>query len=61
MDEMSERHGMEPRAGVHAGRAIRELPASERPRERLAMRGAGGLSAAELIGLLWGSGAPGRS
>ena len=44
-----------------AGRAIRELPESERPRERLAMRGVGGLSAAELIGLLWGSGSRGRS
>ena len=43
------------------GRAIREIPASERPRERLAMRGAAGLSAAELIGLLWGSGSRGRS
>jgi DNA repair protein RadC len=43
------------------GRAIRELPASERPRERLATRGAAGLSAAELIGLLWGSGSRGRS
>ncbi|HET9614454.1 MAG TPA: UPF0758 domain-containing protein, partial [Candidatus Limnocylindrales bacterium] len=43
------------------GRAIRELPADERPRERLALRGAGGLSAAELIALLWGSGARGRS
>ena len=44
-----------------AGRVIRELPADERPRERLALRGAGGLSAAELIALLWGSGARGRS
>src|SRR5256714_8702148 len=44
-----------------AGRAIREIPADERPRERLAMRGAAGLSAAELIGLLWGSGSRGRS
>jgi len=43
------------------GRAIRELPAMERPRERLAARGAAGLSAAELIGLLWGSGGRGRS
>jgi DNA repair protein RadC len=43
------------------GRAIREVPPSERPRERLAMRGAAGLSAAELIGLLWGSGSRGRS
>jgi len=44
-----------------AGRALRELPADERPRERLAMRGVGGLSAAELIALLWGAGARGRS
>ena len=44
-----------------AGRAIRELPLTERPRERLAMRGAAGLSAAELIGLIWGSGSRGRS
>ena len=43
------------------GRAIRELPAAERPRERLALRGAGGLSAAELIGLIWASGSRGRS
>ncbi|HEU4571365.1 MAG TPA: DNA repair protein RadC [Candidatus Limnocylindrales bacterium] len=43
------------------GRAIREIPTSERPRERLALRGAGGLSAGELIGLIWGSGARGRS
>ena len=43
------------------GRAIRELPPTERPRERLAMRGAAGLSAAELIGLIWGSGSRGRS
>jgi DNA repair protein RadC len=42
-------------------RAIRELPADERPRERLALRGVGGLSAAELIVLLWGSGSRGRS
>jgi DNA repair protein RadC len=44
-----------------AGRSIRELPAIERPRERLAARGPAGLSAAELIGLLWGSGSRGRS
>jgi len=43
------------------GRAIREVPSDERPRERLAMRGAGGLSSAELIALLWGAGARGRS
>jgi DNA repair protein RadC len=44
-----------------AGRAIRELPPAERPRERLALRGAAGLTAAELVGLLWGSGGRGRS
>jgi DNA repair protein RadC len=43
------------------GHAIRELPRTERPRERLAARGPGGLTAAELIGLLWGSGTRGRS
>ncbi|HEY7968665.1 MAG TPA: DNA repair protein RadC [Candidatus Limnocylindrales bacterium] len=43
------------------GRAIREVPSDERPRERLAMRGAGGLSSAELIALLWGAGPRGRS
>ncbi|HEV7809504.1 MAG TPA: DNA repair protein RadC [Candidatus Limnocylindrales bacterium] len=47
--------------GGAVGRAIRELPADERPRERLALRGAGGLSSAELIALLWGSGSRGRS
>jgi DNA repair protein RadC len=43
------------------GRAIRELPPAERPRERLAQRGAGGLTSAELIGLVWGAGSRGRS
>jgi DNA repair protein RadC len=42
-------------------RTIREMPAAERPRERLAARGAAGLSAAELIALVWGSGSAGRS
>ena len=37
-------------------RSVRELPIGERPRERLAARGANGLSAAELIALVWGSG-----
>ena len=40
-------------------RAIRELPETERPRERLAARGPGGLTAAELIALVWGSGSRG--
>ena len=43
------------------GRRLREVPADERPRERLAKRGAAGLSAAELVGLVWGSGRPGIS
>jgi DNA repair protein RadC len=42
-------------------RSVRDLPAAERPRERLAMRGPGGLSAAELIAVVWGTGAAGRS
>jgi DNA repair protein RadC len=37
------------------------LPERERPRERLALHGAGALSAAELIGVLWGSGTQGHS
>jgi DNA repair protein RadC len=37
-------------------RSIRELPDGERPRERLERRGAGGLSTAELVGIVWGSG-----
>jgi DNA repair protein RadC len=43
------------------GLTIRELPTTERPRERLALRGPGGLTSAELIALLWGSGVRGRS
>ncbi len=43
------------------GHTLRELPANERPRERLELRGPSGLTAAELIGLIWGSGARGRS
>ncbi len=45
--------------GRGRGRAIREIPATERPRERLAARGVAGLSTAELIALVWGSGARG--
>ncbi len=44
-----------------AARSIRELPAAERPRERLALRGPGGLSAAELIAVILGTGGGGRS
>ena len=43
------------------GRRLRELPADERPRERLALRGPGGLASAELIAIVWGSGAAGHS
>ncbi len=42
-------------------RSVRDLPAAERPRERLALRGPGGLSAAELIAVILGTGAGGRS
>ena len=42
-------------------RSVRDLPAAERPRERLALRGPGGLSAAELIAVVWGTGAGGHS
>jgi DNA repair protein RadC len=42
-------------------RSVRDLPAAERPRERLARRGPAGLSAAELIAVIWGTGARGRS
>ena len=44
-----------------AVRSVRDLPAAERPRERLAARGPGGLSAAELIAVVWGTGAAGRT
>ena len=37
------------------------LPIYERPRERLALHGAGALSAAELIGVVWGSGTRGHT
>ncbi len=50
-----------PNRRASQGRAIREIPPAERPRERLALRGAAGLTSAELIALLWGSGAAGRS
>jgi len=55
--------GAEPGALVPfpRGRVLRELPAAERPRERLELRGPSGLSSAELVGLLWGSGSRGRS
>jgi DNA repair protein RadC len=44
-----------------ASRSLRDLPMGERPRERLATRGPGGLSATELIAVVLGSGGTGRS
>jgi DNA repair protein RadC len=44
-----------------ASRSVRDLPAGERPRERLAARGPGGLSATELIAVVIGTGGGGRS
>ena len=44
-----------------SARSIRDIPAAERPRERLALRGPGGLSAAELIAVVLGTGGGGRS
>jgi DNA repair protein RadC len=44
-----------------ASRSVRDLPAAERPRERLTLHGPGGLSAAELIAVVWGTGGAGRS
>ncbi len=44
-----------------AAHSIRDMPAAERPRERLALRGPGGLSAAELIAVVLGTGGGGRS
>jgi DNA repair protein RadC len=40
---------------------LRDVPTAERPRERLAQRGAAGLTTAELLALLWGSGSRGTS
>src|SRR4051812_34890354 len=41
--------------------SIRELPATERPRERLRSHGAHALSSGELLAILLGSGSEGRS
>jgi DNA repair protein RadC len=53
--------GEDQAAPARRGRAIREVPLTERPRERLVLRGAAGLTTAELIALIWGSGSRGRS
>ncbi len=52
--------GANDRSQVSEGHASAFVP-SERPRERLAAHGAGALSAAELIGIVWGSGTAGRT
>ncbi len=44
-----------------SGVAIRELPSTERPRERLKQHGPHALSAIELMAILFGSGSEGRS
>lgn len=44
-----------------SGVAIRELPSTERPRERLKQHGPHALSAIELVAILFGSGSEGRS
>lgn len=46
---------------VSRGLTIRELPRSDRPRERLIDLGVGALSTAELLAILLGSGGSGRS
>ncbi|MFM2105271.1 MAG: hypothetical protein RL338_303 [Chloroflexota bacterium] len=62
MDVSGDGTGMAPRGrAARPGRTIRELPAAERPRERLVQRGVAGLTSAELIALLWGSGVRGAS
>ena len=43
------------------GRSLRELPLSERPRERILRTGPASLTSAELIAILWGSGIPGAT
>ena len=47
--------------GERLALTIRELPAAERPRERLRSHGAQALSSSELLAILLGSGSEGRS
>jgi DNA repair protein RadC len=63
-DQRAGRYKAEPEPRAAAERATATtgfLPLYERPRERLALHGAGALSAAELIGVLWGSGTRGHT
>jgi DNA repair protein RadC len=48
-----------PPRGSGAHRVLHELPAEERPRERLGRHGPGSLALTELIAVVWGSGAAG--
>ena len=43
------------------GRRLSELPVEDRPRERLRRQGPAGLTSAELVALVWGSGVAGRN
>ena len=49
---------MSPREAVEYRPTIRDLPASERPRERLRERGAAALSSSELLAIILRTGAP---
>src|SRR5690348_15138590 len=55
------RHSRIRKKGVRVSLAIRELPAAERPRERLRSHGAHAMSSSELLAILLGSGSEGRS
>src|SRR5688500_11742078 len=46
---------------LRGGTTLKDLPAAERPRERLLAQGAGRLTDAELVGILLGSGVRGAS
>lgn len=54
---------MSEQPGPHPGKtlSIKELPRTERPRERLKQHGAGALSVSELLAIVLGTGAGGRS
>lgn len=58
---MTDSYESDPRPPEKASLSIREMPAAERPRERLIKLGASALSAVELLALVIGSGSGGRS
>src|SRR6266542_3676780 len=45
---------------ARTGPCIRDLPEDDRPRQRLAKYGAGNLSTAELLAIVWRTGSSGR-